>query len=133
MNKTTTTMTLEELKENCILLEQQNSLLSQQNAELTAKVNWLMEQFQLSQHRQFGSRSEKTPSDGYEQPPLFNEAEMEAKPDLPEPTMEIITYKRRKQKGQREEMLKDLPVEIIGERQIETTWKPGGFYLTLTL
>jgi transposase len=122
MDKTTTTMTPEELKENYILLEQQNTqleqqnaLLSQQNVELTAKVNWLMEQFQLSQHRRFGSSSEQT-STTLEQLSLFNEAEMEAKPELPEPTMETITYKRKKQKGQREEMLKDLPVEIIEYR-----------------
>jgi len=28
-------------------------------AELTAKVEWLMEQFRLAQHRRFGSSSER--------------------------------------------------------------------------
>lgn len=42
---------------------------------------------------------------------LFNEAE--AKPVAPEPTIEEITYKRRKKRGHREEMLQDLPVEVI--------------------
>ena len=51
-----------------------------------------------------------------EQDRLFNEAEAEAKPSLPEPTMEEITYKRRKTKGKREEQLKDLPVETIEYR-----------------
>jgi transposase len=35
-------------------------------------------------------------------------------PAVPEPTVEEITYKRKKkQKGHREEMLKDLPVEVV--------------------
>ena len=51
-----------------------------------------------------------------EQTQLFNEAEAEAKPSLPEPTLEEITYKRRKTKGKREEQLKDLPVETIEYR-----------------
>ena len=81
------------------------------NAELTAKLNWYEEQFRLSQQKRFGSSSEKTNPD---QLTLFNEAEFEAKPELPEPTVETITYSRRKkEKGQRETVLKDLPVETI--------------------
>jgi len=41
--------------------------------ELTAKVEWLMEQFRLAQHRRFGSSSEKS---DYDQVSLFNEAEV---------------------------------------------------------
>jgi outer membrane receptor for ferrienterochelin and colicin len=78
MNKTSAEMTREELQEAY-------DLLAQQNAELTAKVNWLMEQFRLSQHNKFGSSSERV-ADGQEQLSLFNEAEVEAKPDLLEPT-----------------------------------------------
>src|SRR5690606_23438621 len=51
-----------------------------------------------------------------EQPSLFNEAEKEAEPELKEPTVETITYKRRNRQGHREEMLKDLPVETIEYR-----------------
>jgi len=47
---------------------------------------------------------------------LFNEAEKEAEPELAEPTVETITYKCRKQRGRREAMLKDLPVETIEYR-----------------
>lgn len=86
-----------------------------ENAELTAKLNWFMEQFRLSKHRQFGASSEKT-APGYEQPSLFNEAEAESRPDEPEPTMETITYRRKKQRGHREIVLKDLPVEIVEHR-----------------
>ena len=110
MNETSTATTIEELKELNIELEQKNTQLEQQNAELTNKVNWLLEQFRLAQSRRFSRSSEKVP-DG--QQVLFNEAEVEAKPELSEPTIETITYKRKKQQGHREAMLADLPVETI--------------------
>ena len=44
---------------------------------------------------------------------LFNEVESDSKQEASEPTLEEITYKRRKQKGHRAEMFKDLPVETI--------------------
>ena len=49
---------------------------------------------------------------------LFNEAEVEAEAvsATPEPTVETITYKRRKPKGHREVILADLPEEIIEYR-----------------
>lgn len=101
-------MNVEELRERCAFLEQQN-------AELTAKVEWFMEQFKLAKHRQFGASSEKTLS-ADQQPSLFNEAEKEAETERVEPTVETITYKRRKQKGHREAMLEDLPVETVEYR-----------------
>lgn len=47
--------------------------------------------------------------------PLFNEVEKEANLELPEPTVETITYSRprRKKRGQRLFMLENLPVETI--------------------
>ena len=57
MNETATNM--EEIQNAYTLLEQRNAQLEQENAELTAKFNWLMEQFRLSQSRRFGSSSEK--------------------------------------------------------------------------
>jgi len=102
------TMTIEELQKRCVQLEREN-------AELTAKLNWFMEQFRLSKHRQFGSSSERTVPE-QQQLSLFNEAEAEARLDLAEPTVETITYKRRKQRGHREAMLEDLPVETIEYR-----------------
>ncbi|WP_227767619.1 IS66 family transposase [Zhaonella formicivorans] len=101
-----TAKTIEELQNRCALLEQQN-------AELTAKLNWFMEQFHLSQHRQFGTSSEKTNPDQLQ---LFNEAEAEAQPFLKEPTIEEITYRRRKKQGHRESQLENLPVETIEYR-----------------
>ncbi|OPX87947.1 MAG: Transposase IS66 family protein [Pelotomaculum sp. PtaB.Bin104] len=98
--------TIEELQNRCALLEQQN-------AQLQAKLTWFEEQFRLSRHQRFGSSSEKTPAD---QMQLFNEAEVEAKPSVEEPTFEEVTYHRRKKQGQREQLLKDLPVETIEYR-----------------
>ena len=91
-------------------LEEENSKLRLQIEELSTKLEWLLEQVKLSKHKQFGSSSEQTPS---EQLSLFNEAEAEAKPDIPEPAIEEITYKRKKKTGQREELFKDIPVEVI--------------------
>ncbi len=47
---------------------------------------------------------------------LFNEVKKEAKVSLPEPSMEEITYKRRKKHGHREAQLEGLPVETVEYR-----------------
>ena len=79
------------------------------------QVNNLTEIVLLLRKQKFGSCSEKTPriADGV-QLNLFNEAELEASPDVPEP---IISKSgklyRRNPKTKREEILKDLPVEEI--------------------
>jgi transposase/uncharacterized coiled-coil protein SlyX len=103
------TMTIEELRERCVQLEQQV-------AELTAKLNWFMEQFRLSKKRQFGVSSERTRPLEEEQLLLFNEAEVEARPEAPEPALETITYQRRKTPSRREMNLEDLPVEVVEHR-----------------
>lgn len=93
-------------------LQKQNLLQQQQIAELTTKLNWFEEHFHLGQHKQFGSSSEKTQQESLH-PSLFNELEVAAEPAEPEPTLEKITYHRRKQKGHREVQLENLPVETI--------------------
>ncbi len=103
------------IEERYAILEQENALLVAQNAELTAKVEWFMEQFKLAGHRQFGASSERSIS-AEQQPSLFNEAEKEAGSEHVEPTLETVTYKRQKQKGRREAVLEDLPVETIEYR-----------------
>jgi transposase len=96
--------------------QEQITKLEQQNAELMAKLSWYEEQFRLSQQKRFGASSEQTHPD---QMSLFNEAEAESDPTLEEPTVETITYRRKKQKGQREAMLANLPVETIEYRLSE--------------
>jgi transposase len=79
MNTTETLQpsTVEELKNKC-------SLLEQQNAELTAKIRWFEEQFRLQKHSQLGASSERTLA---EQQELFNEEKTETQPTLPEPLL----------------------------------------------
>lgn len=104
MRMDNTAKTLEELQNKCAMLEQQN-------AELMAKLNWFQEQYRLSQIKRFGSSSEHTHP---EQMQIFNEAESEAKPSIPEPQMQDVTgHRRKKQSGKREAQLEKLPAEII--------------------
>ena len=109
--------TIEELLKRLEMLEKQNAeleaKLKEQN-ELEVKVKWLEEQLRLMQHNRFGASSEKTLPGQLE---LFNEVENESNPELPEPELESITYKRRRKKrGHREAMLENLPVETIEYR-----------------
>ncbi len=95
-------------------LQDKIALLENDKAELQAKLNWFEEHFRLNQHRLYGCSSEKTVYP--EQQTLFNEVEAlnDVKSSVSEPVLEEITYNRKKkQKGHREEMLKDLPVKVI--------------------
>lgn len=95
--------------------------LRKENAELKAKVKeledkfeLLLEQIRLLKHKEFGKSSEKSnKTHENEVDNTFNEAEDASKPEVPEPALEEITYKRRKYKGQREAVFKNLPIEII--------------------
>ena len=101
-------------------LRKENEQLKQLVAELTAKVEWYEEQFRPAQQRRFGASSERTDPD---QPRLCSEAEATAEataaPLLPEPTVDKITHERRRQKGRREAMLANLPVETVEYRLSE--------------
>jgi transposase len=80
-------------------------------AELEAKIQYYEEQILLAKKRQFGVSSEKgVPED---QLGLFDEVENTADPSEPEPTMEQITYTRKKRVGKREADLSALPQEVI--------------------
>ncbi len=104
---------LKKYQEKIKYLENKCKQLEEEKAELNEKVKWFMEHFRLSQHKQYGTSSEKI-SPGQMQ--LFDEAEVEAQPLLVEPTLEKITYQRRKKKGYREAQLKNLPEERIEYR-----------------
>jgi transposase len=95
---------------------QQQAELERENAELKMKLRWYEEQLQLAKHRRFAASSEQTHPD---QLTLFNEAEAEADPAIPEPTVETITYQRKKKAGSREANLESLPVETIEYRLSE--------------
>jgi len=91
----------------------ENARLKQENLELAAKVRWWEEQHRLALHRQFAASAERTTA--VQKALVFNEAEAltDAALLVPEPSVETITYKRRKQKGRREAQLKDLPTETL--------------------
>lgn len=103
--------TIDELRRLCELLIEQNTALKTQNAQLTARVNWLEEQLRLALHRRFGVSSEQAHPDQLLL--VFNEAELCAVPSAPESTLETITYQRRKAKGHRNAHLETLPTETI--------------------
>ena len=92
-----------------IQLNKRNSELENTVAELSALVKHFQELFKLSQHKRFGTSSEKT-VDG--QLSLL-ETEEPATPVLDETETEEITYKRRKQKGKRQADLSKLPLEVV--------------------
>jgi transposase len=105
--------TIDDLRQQCEVVIEQNEALKLQNEQLTLIVARLEEQLRLALHRRFGASSEVTHPD--QQRLIFNEAELSALVSVPEPEFEseTITYKRRKRKGHREAQLKDLPVETI--------------------
>ena len=110
--------TTNELQDTIEELAAKNADLEKQKEVLEAKIKWLEEQFRLSQQKKFGASSEKTNPDQIELPP-FNEAEMTADVKVEEPTLETITYHRKKYVGQRDAKLESLPMETIHYRLSE--------------
>lgn len=102
----------ESLQEKTVKLEQKVEYLNRQ-------LTWYEEQLRIAQHKRFGASSEHSDAD---QLRLFNEVEeaareTESQPNSEDTEVETITYERRKkQLGQREAMLKNLPVERIEYR-----------------
>jgi transposase len=85
--------------------------LKAENAELSKKVEWFMEQFKLTQHHRFGSSSEKSV---YDQPNLFNEAETAADIHATEPELTEVAKHLRKRKRLVNDRLPDgLPIETV--------------------
>lgn len=92
-----------------IVLAQQDQL-----NRMNENYEKLLEQLRIATQTRYGRRSEKlSVIDG--QMSLFDEAEAVSNPKAEEPPVEEVVqaYKRKKQKGKREEGLKDLPEEII--------------------
>ncbi|RCO04232.1 IS66 family transposase, partial [Bacilli bacterium] len=84
----------------------------ERNQELEAKLKWYEEQFRLLQKQKYGVSSEKT-NDDQMSLPLFNEAEDTADLNIEEPTLDTITYQRKKSRKTREELMENLPIETI--------------------
>ena len=87
------------------------------NAELNSKVEWLMEQFRLSKHRQFGASSEKS---DYSQLNLFDEAEISSDILIPESDIvEIERHFRKRKNMVNDKLPEDLPIEIVEHDLLE--------------
>lgn len=94
-----------QLEEKCKSQEEKITMLEH-------NLDWLQEQIRLGQHKKFGASSEKTTLED-QMSLVFNETEGFQKDELPEPTLEEVTYKRKKAVGHKDDMLKDLPTETI--------------------
>ena len=110
--------------------------LQDQYINLSQRVDYLTEQIMLMNQRQFGRKTEKNissvPDGQMNLFQFFNEVEALAKPSLPEPSINSIPVKShsRKQRGKREEDLKDLPIRIIehtlSDEELKETF-PNGY------
>ena len=91
-----------------IILAQQAQLQT-----LNENMELLIEQIRIANQQRFGRKTEKLDQiDG--QLSLFDDAENLADPEIPEPTVEeVVSYKRKKQKGKRDSDLEGLPVESV--------------------
>ena len=83
-----------------------------QIAKMEMLIKYYEERAKLEQRRRFGSSSEVSLNQVRIEE-LFNEAEEQADPALPEPTYEQITYKRKKRTGKRKDDLSALPIERV--------------------
>ena len=89
--------------EHIAALQNRISELEQENKRLHETVHFLTRKL-------FGRSTEKTSTLSMGQVSLFDEAETQANPKVPEPELkEVKAYQRRKFAGQRAELLKDIP------------------------
>jgi len=102
---------LKEEYDNLLAKATESEALKSDIAELQAKVNWLMEQFRLNQHRRFGASSEKSDCD---QVSLFNESEIASDILVPEPELtEVEKHYRKRRNMVNGKLPDDLPVETV--------------------
>jgi len=94
-------------------LEEQYVKLSTEMQNLSSKLAWYQEQYELSRKQRFGASSEKTHPD---QISLFNEAEAETVPIHTEPKIDDVIRNGKKQKGHKERITKKLPTEVVEYR-----------------
>lgn len=92
--------------------------LKAENEQLKQQNQWLMEQFRLSKHKQYGASSEQSSID---QMSLFNEAEVTADLTAPEPILtEVKTHYRKRTRLITDKLPEGLPIEVIEHELPET-------------
>lgn len=123
----------EEELNNCSRQELKRMVLSMQEQLIRMNENYenLIEQIRIANQNQFGRKSERLDVlDG--QMSFFNEAEYLSEEPLGEPEFEeVVRRKNPKKKGQREEELKDLPIEEhrhgISKEELDTAFGEGSW------
>ena len=91
--------------------------LKEEYAELSRKLEWLMEQLRLSRQKRFGASSEKTDEDGYEQLSLlFNEAEVCTDAEKAEAVVVAAHVRKRKSGSAKDILPENIPVEVVEHR-----------------
>ncbi len=82
-------------------------------SELETLVKFYEEQFRISKHRQFGASSEKSEYD-YMQLSIFNEAELLADANVPEPELvEVEKHYRKRTRLMTDKLPENLPIEVV--------------------
>ncbi|WP_407309930.1 IS66 family transposase [Desulfosporosinus sp. SB140] len=90
--------------------EEQVKVLEKRIGELELENKRLHDSVDYLTRKLFGRSTEKTSSLALGQMSLFDEAEIQADPLAPEPDLnEVQGYRKKKFKGQRKELLKDIP------------------------
>jgi len=91
--------------------------LKGENAELSQKVDWLMEQLRLLRKKRFGASSEQTKEqlDG-QLSLLFNEAEAYTALPGPQKTTQVAAHTRKKSGSVKNVVPENIPVEVVEHR-----------------
>lgn len=103
------------MKKIDLLTENQTEItqLKSRISELETLVKFYEEQFRISKHRQFGASSEKSEYD-YAQLSIFNEVELLADVNIPEPELvEIEKHYRKRTRLTTDKLPENLPIEIV--------------------
>ena len=95
------------------MAENQITLLENRIKELESENHLLQEKVDFLTRKLYGRTTEQTSSLGIEgQMSLFDEAEISADPNATEPDLnEVASYRRKRFRGQKEQLLKDIPHE----------------------
>ena len=82
-------------------------------SELERLLKYYEEQLRISKHRQYGASSEKSEYDPA-QLSIFNEAELFADENVPEPELvEVEKHYRKRTRLTTDKLPEDLPVEVV--------------------
>ena len=103
------------MKKSAFIAENNTEIaaLKSRVAELETLVKYYEEQFRIGRRRQFGASSEKSTYD-FTQLSIFNEAELCADANVPEPELvEVEKHYRKRTRLTTDKLPDDLPVEVV--------------------